>query len=48
MTIGRPKPEEYVDIHEWAQAVQAWNERNNVHSTDIVEEWNESRRNARG
>lgn len=46
MSSGRPKPEDYEDMHEWAQAVSAWNERNNVTSADIVREWNE--RNTRG
>lgn len=46
MTTGQPKPEDYEDMHEWAQAVSEWNARNNVKSTDIVKQWNE--RNTRG
>jgi hypothetical protein len=46
MATGRPKPEDYVDMHEWAQAVKAWNDRNNVRSLDIVKQWNEQRKNS--
>lgn len=46
MTTGRPRPEDFVDFHEWAQAVKAWNQRNNVTSEDIVKQWNEQRKNA--
>ena len=46
MSTGQPKPEDYEDIHEWAQAVKAWNERNNVRSQDIVKQWNDRRKNS--
>lgn len=44
MTTGRPKQEDYVDLHEWAQAMKVWNERNNVTSDDLVRQWNEGRK----
>lgn len=46
MTTGQPKPEDYVDLHEFAQAARSWNGRNNVTSEDIVKQWNEQRKNA--
>jgi hypothetical protein len=47
MSNGRPRPQDYTDLQEFAQAAKAWNERNNVTSDDIVKQWNEERRNAR-
>lgn len=46
MPDARPKREDYVDLHEWAQAVKVWNQNNNVASSDIVKQWNKERKNA--
>ncbi len=46
MVDPRPRREDYVDIHEWAQAMKVWNQNNNVASGDLVRQWNEGRKNA--
>lgn len=46
MSTGQPKPEDYEDLHEFAQAAKDWNARNNVRSQDIVKQWNEQRKNS--
>lgn len=47
----RPEREEFPDtpqgLHDWAQAVQNWNQHAGVTSRDIVKQWNEER-NTRG
>jgi hypothetical protein len=39
----RPTPEE---LHEWAQAKRAENSLTGVRSEDLVNEWNEQRKNS--
>lgn len=46
MTTGKPNPKDYVDLHEWAQAMKVWNEQNNVKSDELVKQWNEERKRA--
>lgn len=43
MSDPRPRREDYVDLHEWAQAVKVWNKNNNATSDDIVRQWNKER-----
>jgi hypothetical protein len=46
----RPKREDYPDtpagLHMWAQAVQRWNHLAGVKSDDLINQWNEQRKNS--
>ena len=46
MADERPKREDYGDLHQWAQAVQRWNDQMGVNSDDLIEQWNKERKNA--